>query len=63
MSNRQANTGAAILSLFFPGLGHMVHGRLLSGIIWFVLVLCGYMALVVPGVVLHIACIVRAARL
>jgi len=38
MSNGQGSTGnviAAICSLFIPGLGQLVQGRLLSAISWF----------------------------
>ncbi|MGY1459573.1 hypothetical protein ACW5F0_13145 [Luteimonas sp. A534] len=39
MSNGQGSTGnviAAICSLFIPGLGQLVQGRVLSAILWFV---------------------------
>ncbi len=38
MSNGQGSTGnviAAICSLFIPGLGQLVQGRLLSAVFWF----------------------------
>ncbi len=38
MSNGQGSTGnviAAICSLFVPGLGQLVQGRILSAILWF----------------------------
>ncbi len=53
---------AAFLSLFWPGLGHLARGRILSGIMWMVLVPLGYIMLLVPGLFLHLACIVNAYR-
>jgi len=40
MSTNQGSTGnviAAICSLFIPGLGQLVQGRLLSALMWFLL--------------------------
>ena len=61
-TQNEPSYGAAILSLFVPGLGQAVKGRVLSGIFWFVVVILGYCALVVPGLILHLWCVVRAAR-
>lgn len=52
---------AAFLSLIFPGLGQIYKGQLLNGIVWFIVVAIGYAALIVPGLVLHILCILGAA--
>lgn len=52
---------AAVLSMFFPGLGHLYKGKILSGFIWFVVVVCGYMMLIVPGIILHLICIAASA--
>lgn len=54
--------GAAILSLLIPGLGQAVKGSMLMGLIWFLMVVIGYCALIVPGLILHFLCVVRAAR-
>ena len=51
---------AFLLSVLIPGLGQIYTGRLLAGIIWFIVVAIGYAALIVPGVVLHILCAVSA---
>ena len=51
---------AAILSLFVPGLGQLYKGQFFRAIVWFVIVLAGYLALVLPGVVLHACCILGA---
>jgi TM2 domain-containing membrane protein YozV len=52
---------AAVLSLIIPGAGQMYQGRVLSGFVWLFMVVTGYMVFVLPGLVLHILCIVSAA--
>jgi TM2 domain-containing membrane protein YozV len=51
---------AAVLSLVIPGTGQMYKGRILAGLVWLVGVCVGYVAFVVPGVILHIACVYNA---
>lgn len=51
---------AAILSLLIPGLGQLYKGQILNGVVWFLVVAMGYAALIVPGVILHICCIIGA---
>ena len=51
---------AAVLSFFVPGLGQLYKGQILNGIVWFVFVFLGYLALFVPGVVLHFFCVLGA---
>jgi TM2 domain-containing membrane protein YozV len=51
---------AAALSLIVPGAGQLYAGRPVSAIVWFTLVVLGYM-LIVPGLVLHMLCIAAAA--
>ena len=44
-SNGQGSTGnviAALCSLFIPGMGQLIQGRLLSAIIWFALACAGF---------------------
>lgn len=55
-----APTVAVILSLLVPGLGQLYRGRLVGGVGWFVLVGLGYVAFVIPGLVLHLLCILAA---
>ena len=58
----QPNLGlAALLSFIIPGAGQMYRGHVIRGLIWFVCVVLGYFAFVVPGVILHLACILFAA--
>ena len=52
---------AALLSFFVPGLGQFYKGQILNGIVWFLFVGLGYLALVLPGLVLHFCCILGAA--
>ena len=53
---------AALLSLFVPGLGQFYKGQIFGGMIWFVCVVLGYVALIVPGIVLHLLCVIMAAK-
>lgn len=58
---RQASPGvAALLSLVIPGAGQLYAGRFVSAIVWFVCVTVGYV-LILPGLFLHLLCIVAAA--
>lgn len=52
---------AAVLSLVIPGSGQMYKGKIGTGIFWFILVIIGYCCFVIPGIILHIVCIVTAA--
>lgn len=51
---------AAVLSFFVPGLGQLYKGQIINGIIWFLFVGMGYVALVVPGLLLHFFCVLGA---
>lgn len=53
---------AALISLFVPGLGHLIIGKPFQAILFFVVVIIGYICLVIPGIILHLICIVDAAR-
>lgn len=52
---------AVLLSLFIPGLGQLYKGQFLNAVVWFVFVTAGYIALIIPGVILHFCCLVGAA--
>lgn len=58
---RPSNGIAAVLSLFVPGAGQMYKGHVGSGIAWLVATFIGYLALVLPGLILHGMCIANAA--
>lgn len=51
---------AALLSTLIPGAGQLYVGRWLAGALWFLVVSAGY-ALLLPGLILHLFCIVSAA--
>ncbi|MEJ7600805.1 MAG: hypothetical protein WKG01_23070 [Kofleriaceae bacterium] len=51
---------AAGLSLWIPGLGQLYTGRVMSAILWFFVVGAGYL-LIIPGLILHVFCILGAA--
>jgi hypothetical protein len=51
---------AAVLSFFLPGLGQLYKGQIINGIVWFFVVMCGYAALILPGVFLHFFCVLGA---
>lgn len=60
-NGRLANPGlAAVASLFIPGAGQLYTGRPVAALLWFLVVTAGY-ALILPGLVLHLFCIVSAA--
>lgn len=52
---------AALLSLVIPGAGQIYKGNIITGLLWLVTVVVGYMAMFVPGLVLHFICIILAA--
>ena len=55
------NGPAALLSFLIPGAGQLFYGHVFRGLLWFACVVCGYAAFIVPGVVLHLFCILMAA--
>ena len=60
-SRRPASPGlAAVFSLLVPGAGQLYAGRYVAALLWFLVVTAGY-ALILPGLVLHLFCIVSAA--
>ncbi len=48
---------AAVLSVLLPGLGHVYLGRLLAGALWFLGTGLAYWAILIPGFLVHAACI------
>ncbi|MEQ8847575.1 hypothetical protein [Botrimarina sp.] len=51
---------AMVLSFVVPGLGQVYNGKVLVGILWLLLVVIGYSAFVLPGLLLHICCVIHA---
>ena len=52
---------AAVLSLVIPGAGQIYKGQVGQGIAWLLGVILGYAFFIVPGLILHLSCIVTAA--
>ena len=53
---------AAVLSIFIPGLGQVYKSQLLKGLAWFVFVVMGYALFIIPGLLLHLWCVIGAAQ-
>jgi TM2 domain-containing membrane protein YozV len=61
VQSKQLSPGvAAVLSLVIPGAGQMYCGRVFEGLFWLVIVVIGYAAFILPGLVLHVICIIGA---
>lgn len=58
---RQWSPGiAAVLSFLIPGMGQMYKGQIFNGLLWLIIVAVGYFFLIIPGLVLHLICIIAA---
>jgi hypothetical protein len=53
---------AALLSFFWPGAGHIYCGEVGAGLGWMMATFVGYVAFIIPGIILHICCIVAASN-
>lgn len=53
---------AAVLSLFMPGVGQMYKGRVGEGVLWLIFTPIGYVLFILPGLILHIICIITASQ-
>jgi TM2 domain-containing membrane protein YozV len=53
---------AAFISFLLPGAGQMYGGKIMKGILWLIAGVLGYWLWVVPGVIIHICCIVNAYK-
>lgn len=60
-SRRYSPAAAAALSFFLPGVGQIYSGRVPQGVGWMLATGLGYLLFLVPGLILHICCIVNAA--
>lgn len=58
---RFSPAAAAALSVFLPGVGQIYSGRVPQGIGWMFATGLGYLLFLVPGLILHICCVVNAA--
>lgn len=57
-----ANALAAIVNLFIPGVGQLIQGRIIAGLFFLLAVPFGYLLFVIPGIIMHIWCVVNAAN-
>lgn len=57
-----SDTTALLLSLILPGLGQMTRGEVGAGIAWLIGTIIGYLCFFVPGLVVHILCIIDAGK-
>lgn len=58
---KQWNPGiAAVLSLVIPGAGQIYRGKLGRGLLWLMFTLLGYALFIVPGLIIHLVCIISA---
>lgn len=56
------NTGlAAVLSFVLPGLGQIYKGSVGGGFLWMIITILGYCMVIIPGLLMHIACVIDAA--
>ena len=55
-------TVAALLSFFLPGVGQMYKGEVGLGVAFLLGTIMGYVACVIPGIILHIFSIINAAQ-
>ena len=60
ISARWSPVVAVLLSFIVPGLGQFYKGQLLNGLVWFVVVVIGYVSFIIPGIVLHLCCLLGA---
>lgn len=51
---------AAFLSFLIPGWGQMRRGRRIEGLIWLISVVAGYFLFILPGLILHVLCMIEA---
>ena len=62
MQERKWSPGvAAVLSLLIPGAGQMYKGEVGAGLAWLFFVIIGYFLVLIPGLILHVICIITAA--
>jgi TM2 domain-containing membrane protein YozV len=53
---------AAFISFLLPGTGQMYGGKVGKGIIWLLAGVLGYWLWVVPGIIIHLCCLVNAYK-
>ncbi|WP_111669936.1 DUF5683 domain-containing protein [Algoriphagus litoralis] len=51
---------AAFLTFLIPGWGQMRRGKIKVGLIWMAVVIIGYFLMIIPGLLLHLVCMLDA---
>jgi hypothetical protein len=60
-NHRRWSPGVAmLLSLLLPGLGQIYKGQFINGLLWMFMTVGGYFMMVIPGLVLHLLCVLGA---
>lgn len=55
--------GAAVLSVLVPGLAHLLLGKPFRGLAFLIFTVIGYICGGLPGIVIHVWCVISAAKL
>jgi|GEM_PF-2500043 len=59
---QQSSRGVALLfSIFWPGMGQIYQARVFAGLFFMFLTPIGYLFLILPGMILHVICLIDAA--
>lgn len=54
---------AMVLSFLMPGVGQIYRGKkLYGGLLWLGFIIIGYVCFVIPGIVLHLLCVIAAGK-
>lgn len=60
---KQTNDALCVLlSVICPGLGHLINGKILSALIWFLGVPIFYFLWIPFGILIHLCCIVSSSE-
>lgn len=64
MSQNKDNTNgtAAVISIFFPGAGHLYKGQFFKAICLFLMTAAGYIFFIIPGIFMHLIVIWDALK-
>ena len=57
---RFLHTTAALMSLILPGAGQVYKGRVVQGIVWFVVIAASYWLVGLPALIVHLMCVITA---
>ena len=60
VKRRYLHATAALMSLVVPGAGQVYKGRVVAGVLWFLVVVASYLAVGAPAMMVHLMCVVTA---